>query len=387
MVRFTAILTAVVLSLGLVSGAYQLGVQDGEGPDGAASLPADFDTLGQVYDKLQSDAVEKPPTEKLLEGAIDGMLGVLGDQYADYFNADQFDDLNNQLDGTFVGIGVVLADTETGLTVQSVIPGSPAESAGLESGERIVTVDGVDVRTTPTGDVAQQVRGEVGTTVRLGLEGGSKGAREVSVTRAQLDLPNVESRPLAGDVGYVSLQQFTDQSGAEVRSAVDELLAAGSRGLVLDLRGNPGGLLRAAIDVTSIFADSGEVVRVGRDVETGQVYRTGGDAVADVPLVVLVNKGSASASEIVAGAIQDLDRGEIVGETTFGKGTVQTISTLDNGGGVKFTTARYFTPSGDSIDGVGVQPDRVVVAGTGTEDIQLAAAEEILAPLIAASSY
>jgi len=385
MVRFTAILTAVVLSLGLISGAYRLGVLEGEGADGAAALPADFDTLGQVYDKVRRDAVEKPPPEKLLEGAINGMLGVLGDQYADYYDAGEFDDLNNQLEGTFVGIGVVLEDTETGLTIQSVIPGSPAEAAGLESGERIVTVDGVDVRTTPTREVAERVRGEAGTTVRLGLEGGTKGPREVSVTRAQLDLPNVESRQLAGDIGYVSLQQFTDQSGAEVRTAVDELLAGGSRGLVLDLRGNPGGLLRSAIDVTSVFAESGEVVRVGRDAETGQVYRTDGGAVADVPLVVLVNQGSASASEIVAGALQDLDRGEIVGETTFGKGTVQTISRLDDGGGVKFTTARYFTPSGDSIDGVGVRPDRVVAAGTGPEDVQLTAAEQILAPLIAAS--
>lgn len=384
--RAAALLCTVVLTLGLLAGAYELGARGGVGPAQAAgSLPGGLEAVEEVYDRVQSDAVEAPPDEVLVEGAVEGMLGTLEDQYAEYYTSAEYAALNEQLDGSFVGIGVVLEDTEVGLTIQTVLPGSPAEAAGLVSGEQIVAVDGEDVSETPSDLVVDEVRGEAGTRVRLGLEGGPTGPREVEVVRAELDLPNVEARALDDAIGYVRLQQFSSESGEQVRTAVQDLVDGGSRALVLDLRGNPGGLLPAAVDVTGVFVEDGEVVKVGAQAQDARVLRTDGGAVAPgLPLAVLVDEGSASASEIVAGAVQDLDRGEIVGVTTFGKGSVQTITPLPDGQGVKFTTDRYFTPSGDSIEGIGVQPDRVVEATEGTDDAQLGAAQVALSAVLAA---
>ncbi len=377
--RLTRVAGTIVLVLGLCTVAFELGARAG----GPGALPPAFDTLEEVYDEVSREAVEPPSDEELVEGAIEGMIDALDDSYAEYYNADEFAVLNNQLDGTFVGIGVVLEDTEVGLTVQTVLPGSPAEGAGLEPGEEIVTVDGRDVTETPSGVVVEDVRGEEGTSVELGLRGGSQGPRTVTVVRAELDVPNIDARLLNDDVGYVALRQFTTDAGDQVRDAVDDLLAQGARALVLDLRGNPGGYLPAAVSVAGVFMADTEVVSVGRDPESAQPYRTDDEAAApDVPLAVLVDGGSASASEIVAGALQDLDRAEIVGTTTFGKGTVQTVSDLPNDQGIKFTTARYYTPSGDSIDGVGVAPDRVVDADG---EAQLAAAQEVVSAALAGS--
>lgn len=386
--RAASLLCTVVLTLGLLAGAYELGARGGVGAAQAAGpLPAGLEAVDEVYERVRSDAVENPSDEVLVEGAVEGMLGTLDDQYAEYYTSDEYAALNQQLDGSFVGIGVVIEDTETGLTIQTVLPGSPAEDAGLQSGEQIVTVDGEDVRETPSDLVVEQVRGEAGTRVLLGLEGGPDGARQVEVARAELDLPNVEARALDDAVGYVRLQQFSSDSGQQVRAAVQGLVDGGSRAIVLDLRGNPGGLLPAAVDVTGVFVEDGEVVKVGADAGTARVLRTDGGAVAPrVPLAVLVDEGSASASEIVAGAVQDLERGQVVGVTTFGKGSVQTITPLPDGQGVKFTTDRYFTPSGDSIDGVGVEPDRVVEAAEGAQDVQLGAAQEALSAVLAAAA-
>lgn len=385
--RAAALLCTVVLTLGLLAGAYELGARGGVGPAQAADeLPESLEAIEEVYDRVQSDAVEAPADDVLVEGAVEGMLGTLGDQYAEYYTSEEYSALNEQLDGSFVGIGVVIEDTDVGLTIQTVLPGSPAEAAGLVPGERIVSVDGEDVSETPSDLVVDEVRGEAGSRVRLGLDGGPPGPREVEVVRAELDLPNVEARSLDGGIGYVRLQQFSGDSGQQVRDAVQGLVDGGSRALVLDLRGNPGGLLPAAVDVTGVFVEDGEVVKVGANADDSRSLRTDGGAVApQLPLAVLVDEGSASASEIVAGAVQDLDRGEIVGMSTFGKGSVQTITPLPDGQGVKFTTDRYFTPSGDSIDGVGVQPDRVVEAPEGPDDVQLGAAQEALSAVLAAS--
>lgn len=377
--RLTAVLGAVVLAMGLLGISYELGARGR-----TASLPPGFEALAEVYDRVSRDAVNRPSDEILVEGAIEGMLESLDDSYAEYYDAEEFAALNDQLDGTFVGIGVVLEDTEVGLTVQTVLPGSPAEDAGLEPGEQIVSVDGTDVRDTPSGAVIDRVRGPEGSSVELGLEGGSQGPRQVRVVRAQLNIPNIESRQLERGVGYIALRQFTDDVGDRVRDAAERLLAEGSRAIVLDLRGNPGGYLPEAVAVAGVFVSDAEVVRVGADVDTARQYRTGKEATAeDLPLAVLVDAGSASASEIVAGAVQDLGRGEIVGTTTFGKGTVQTISALRDERGIKYTTARYFTPSGDSIDGRGVRPDLVVEGQRGDPDEPLEAAQEALTARLA----
>ena len=379
--RLTAALCAFVLLAAVAVISYDYGMRSAPVPSAsAATTGGSLDFLEEIISEVDQDAVKAPDDEKLVDGAVKGLLGALDDPYARYYDESAFDDLNAMLDGGFSGIGVVLEEKPRGLIVVSVIKGTPASRAGMEAGERIISVDGEPVEDKPIDAVVEMVKGEEGTDVTLGLAGGSKGKRELTMTRRRIELPNVESKMLADDKGYVQMRQFTNGVGDEIRSEVTKLVDAGAQGIVLDLRGNPGGLLNEAVSVSSVFIEDGPVVSVRQRGTGKRVYNAQGDALEDLPLVVLVNKGSASASEIVAGAIQDAERGTLVGQRTFGKGTVQTIHRLDAGGGVKYTTAEYFTPSGDSIEDVGVVPDRKVA---GAEE-QLAAARDALRALIVA---
>lgn len=382
--RLVAVLCGIVLLAGVATVSYDYGVQNRQATTAAGPESTDrLEFLEEILHTLRTDSVEAPADEKLIEGAVDGLLGALDDPYARYYDEDAFDDLNAMLDGGFSGIGVVVEETpKGGLVIMDVLKGTPAAREGLEEGERIVSVDGTQVSKHPTDAIVDLIKGQEGTEVTLQLAGGSKGRREVTLTRARIELPNVESRRLGDGSGYVRMRQFTQGVAKKIRSEVTRLVDGGADGIVLDLRGNPGGLLGEAVDVASVFVEDGVVVEVKERGQRKRTYRAEGDALEEVPLVVLINKGSASASEIVAGAIQDADRGVLVGESTFGKGTVQTIHRLDAGGGVKYTTAKYFTPSGDSIEEKGVKPDREV-AGVRK---QLAAAREELRELIASRS-
>lgn len=378
--RILAVACVAVLLGGLLTISYQFGMQaamtGGGAPTAGApsGLPPDFSPLGDVYERVTTEAVNPPGHEELLEGAIEGMLDRLDDPYAVYYDVAEFSAFSELLDGTFSGVGVMVEETPEGVTIVNVLSDAPAEAAGLEVGERIVTVDGEDLRDAPLRAVVQAVQGEEGTTVLLGLEGGSQGPREVEVTRAQIDRPVVDVERLDDGVVHIHLLQFSEGVGAQIRELVEEELASGASGVVLDLRGNPGGLLREAVNVASVFIESGTIVSVKEREHERQSFEATGGALGEVPLAVLVDASSASASEIVAGAIQDLGRGPVVGTSTFGKGTVQTVRPLTSGAGVKFTTAEYFTPSGDSIEGTGIAPDRVVA----DVDQQLAAAQDAL---------
>ena len=382
--RLTAVLCGFVLLAGVATAAYEHGAARGPADvvisPGASGGQLEF--LEEILSTLDEDAVRAPDSGALVDGAVEGVLEVLEDPYARYYDETAFEDLNTMLDGGFSGIGVVLEETPRGVVVVSVFENTPAAQAGMEQGERIVSVDGKPVADRPIDVVVEQIKGEEGTDVTIGVAGGSKGARELTMTRRRIELPNVESEQLDDGNGYVQLRQFTSGVGDKVRREVNELVADGAQGIVLDLRGNPGGLLNEAVNVASVFIEDGPIVEVQERDQPRRTYRAKGDAIDQLPLVVLVNKGSASASEIVAGAVQDAERGQVIGVPTFGKGTVQTIHRLDAGGGVKYTTAEYFTPSGDSIEGVGVVPDRRV---TGIED-QLAAAQQALAAAIASGA-
>ncbi|MPZ74183.1 MAG: PDZ domain-containing protein [Nitriliruptorales bacterium] len=382
--RLVAVLCAVVLLAGVATVSYDYGARNHNPAAlvGSGDATGKLDFLEEILHTLRADSVEAPKDDTLIDGAVEGLLGALDDPYARYYDEDAFDDLNAMLEGGFSGIGVVIEETPKGLVIVTVFEGTPARRAGLQEGERIVSVDGTPVAKYPTDVIVDRIKGEEGTEVTLGLAGGSEGRREVTLTRARIELPNVESRRLADGSGYVQMRQFTKGVADKVRSEVTLLLDDGAPGIVLDLRGNPGGLLGEAVDVASVFIEDGPIVEVRERGETTRSYTAKGDALEGVPLVVLVNKGSASASEIVAGAIQDSQRGLLVGQRTFGKGTVQTIHRLDAGGGVKYTTAKYFIPSGDSIEEVGVEPDRVV---SGARK-QLATARRELRELIAARS-
>ncbi|HSK92315.1 MAG TPA: S41 family peptidase [Euzebyales bacterium] len=380
------IVIAVVLAALIGAGLFAL-VSSDRAAGGAISAQTaeDLAPLTELYEALNSQAVDQPDKDALINAAIDAMLEEVDDPYARYFPTDDFDDFSASLDGTFSGVGLMLEETPAGSVIVSVLEGTPAEQAGIEEGERIVSVDGRDVRDAPLEQIVTRVKGEPGTTVLLGLDGGEAGARELELTRAEFDLPTFDSETLAGGVGYIDLRQFVDGAGQRVRDAARTMVDGRVRGIILDLRNNPGGLLNEAVDVASVFVDDAEIVSVEERGGARETFGASGDAVADVPLVVLVDRTSASASEIVAGAVQDADRGVIVGETTFGKGTVQTIAQLSDGSGVKFTTARYYTPSGDSIEGVGVAPDVEVARPDGPvelpDDRQVQAALEQIADL------
>ena len=391
-IRVTALAAAVVLVLASLTAAYRVGrtsaalTQPALTADGVptAALPPELTAVGDLFARIQADAVTVPGEEELVEGALTGMLDTLDDDYAAYYDAEAFSAFNQQLEGEFSGVGMVVEEIPAGLTVVTVLPGSPAEAAGIRSGQRVVSVDGEDVTDLPIESVVELIKGEEGTQVTLGLVG--EGPAEVTLTRAVIHLPTSEWELRDDGIGHIRLLQFSDHSGEEVREAVTELQGQGATGLVLDLRGNPGGLLSEAIAVTSAFADEGVAVIVEERDQQRETYEVTGDAVTDLPLVVLVDGGSASASEIVAGALQDLGRATVVGETTFGKGTVQTVRLLGDGSGVKFTTARYYTPSGDSIEGVGVVPDREVADAEDQLEVAARLARQGLAVAPAAAA-
>jgi carboxyl-terminal processing protease len=363
-------LVAVLVLAAVAGGALFMAVSSGSASDGGAAdtqAAEDLAPLTELYQALSDQAVDAPNKDELVRAAIEGMLEEADDPYARYFPNEEFDEFNASLDGTFSGVGLMLEETPEGPVIVSVLEGTPAESAGIEEGERIVSVDGETVRDDPLEQIVAKVKGDPGTDVVLGLEGGDKGPRELRVTRAEFDLPIIETERLDDNIGYINLRQFADGAGDRVREEAATMVNDGVDGIILDLREDPGGLLNEAISVASVFIEDGEIVSVEERSRQRESFEAVDDAFEQVPLAVLVDRHSASASEIVAGAIQDSGRGPIVGEQTFGKGTVQTITQLSDGSGAKFTTARYYTPSGDSIEGVGVTPDVKVERGEPSE--------------------
>lgn len=313
----------------------------------------------EVREVIEDMALEPSSDASMTAGVVQGMLESLGDPYAFYFDADHYSYFNEQTMGEFFGIGVTLSDRDGKPYIVSVIEGTPAEAAGLQPEDVISSIDGVTREKWDLDEVVKRVRGEEGTKVTLQIdrEGESK-PLEFSITRARIDVPTHEQELVDGTVGYIRLYTFNEKSAGDVRDAVTELAEQGAQSFVLDLRDNPGGLLDVSVDVVSLFVKDGVAVSVeGRGEGMSEVYRVSGKTATDAPLVVLVNENSASASEIVAGALQDYDRATIVGVTSFGKGSVQQIEELSFGGAIKLTIAHYLTPKGRVIDQKGVEPD------------------------------
>jgi carboxyl-terminal processing protease len=321
--------------------------------------------LGEDIDRIRAEYVDAPDEAALVEAAIRGMLGAL-DEYSQRLDRQQAREMQQQVRGQFGGLGVEVTQREGRTIVVSPIDDSPAARAGLSSGDAITHADGVALQDMPLPQVIERLRGEVGTEVRITVVPDGGQPRDVVLRRALIN-PRIVISRREDDVAYVRLTAFNQRSAAEVRQAVERLLGEigpGARGVVLDLRNNPGGLLDEAGRVADLFLESGTITytRVRGGAEGQRLRATPGDVARGLPMAVLINGGSASASEIVAGALQDLGRARLVGTTSFGKGSVQTVGPLRDGGALRLTTARYHTPNGRMIHGTGIVPDVEVAA-------------------------
>lgn len=324
-----------------------------------------FKPFWEAWDLLHEQYVDQPiDDEQLMRGALSGMMDSLGDPYTSYMEPEEYQMLNDELQGnlTYEGIGAWVDTTKDFLTIISPMPGSPADQAGLRPGDRIIAIDGEDMSGVDGELVRQKVLGPAGSTVTLTILRSEQEPFDVPVKRDSIKVPTLESRMLEGDIAYVHLFVFGENTKRELRSALSELLDQNPNGLILDLRFNGGGYLETAIDVASEFIGDGVIMyeEYGDGSRKTFEARSGGIA-TDIPLVVLINEGSASASEIVAGALQDRERALLVGETSFGKGLVQIPTVLQNEqGAVRITVARWLTPNESMINEVGLTPDHVV---------------------------
>jgi len=320
----------------------------------------------KVLHFIETNYVDEVKTKTLLEGAIKGMMDTL-DPHSNFLNAEVFKDMKADTSGKFGGIGIEIGMKDNQLMVVSPMEDTPAWKAGVKTGDRIIRINGESTKGMNLVEAVSKMRGKKGSEIRLliGRENGEK-PRELKLVRATIKVQSVKSELLPDGFGYVRLASFNEDAARDVKRAIEKLekreKGGKLKGLVFDLRMNPGGLLDQAVDVASLFMDEGVIVStIGRDRAQKELkYARKGMARKDLPLAVLVNAGSASASEIVAGALQDNKRAIILGQTTFGKGSVQQVVELGNDLGMKLTIARYYTPSGRSIQEKGVQPDIVL---------------------------
>jgi carboxyl-terminal processing protease len=348
---------------------------------GADSLPwEEVRLLAEVIERVKRDYVDRVDDHELIEAAIRGMIADL-DPHSAFLGPEEFDDVRISTSGKYFGVGIEVAAADGRIVVVTPVDGSPAAVAGIRAGDELLSVDGMPVGAADLEDTTSRMRGPAGT--RVVLEFRREGLDQplaFELQRGQIEVQSVRAELLEAGDAYIRISHFTDTTAQDLRKALRELAIearAPLSGLVLDLRNNPGGVLDSAVAVADTFLDGGLIVSAeGRMSDARfRANATPGDMLAGAPLTVLVNKGSASAAEIVAGALKDHRRATIIGTPTYGKGSVQTIMPLSEGNAIKLTTSRYFTPSGLSIHARGVTPDVVVQAdGPDGEDAQLASA-------------
>ena len=351
-------LVVAVLAVFLISGSAF--AQEKEAPANNVETYRLLDLFGEVFERVRSGYVEAPTDQELIESAIAGMLTSL-DPHSSYLSAKSFQDMQVQTRGEFGGLGIEVTMDAGLVKVVSPIDGTPAHRAGLKPGDFISHLEGKPILGLTLAEAVEKMRGKVGTDLRLTIRRKGTKAFDVTVTRAVIQIRSVRSR-MEGDIGYLRITSFNEQADKGSIKAIAEFKKnAGDKlkGLVLDLRNNPGGLLDQSVKISDLFLAKGEIVstRSRRPEDTQRFNAHTGDLMNGLPVVVLINGGSASASEIVAGALQDHGRAILLGTKTFGKGSVQTIMPLSGHGAMRLTTARYYTPSGRSIQAVGIEPD------------------------------
>jgi len=325
----------------------------------------DFSLFWKVWDLLKEKHVDKDKldAQKLVYGAISGMLRATGDPYTDFFDPKQNADFSDSIEGSFDGIGVELGVKDNILTVIAPLDGSPAQKAGMRSGDKILKVGGQAIADLTVDEAIGLIRGKKGTSVVLTvLHQGERDTADITVVRDTIEVHSINVSFKDGDIAYLRISQFSDNTDREFDEAMNQIIAKKSKGIVLDLRDDPGGLLDKAVNIASRLITKDQIV-VSEEDNTGKkesLHTSGGDKLSALPIIVLINEGSASASEILAGALRD-DRGvKLVGEKSFGKGCVQQLINLPGGSSVKITVAKWLTPKGDYIMDKGITPDYVV---------------------------
>lgn len=362
------VIASVILTL--VAVCMLLGVRSGSG----YAIGRFF--LVQRY--IERAYVDEVDVNKLMDGAIDGMVKSLGDPHSDFLNAEDFERLKEYNDAAFGGIGVTMGFKDDKVTVISVLDDTPGQKAGLQVGDEIVAVNGNEVAGQSSSDIVMQIRGEVGTEVQLTiLRAGEQ--MDVTLQRDVIHVPTVKGKMLDGGIGYMRISMFAENTDELFTDELKKLEDQDMRGLIIDLRGNPGGLLKSVVQIGKFIVPQGPIVSV-RERDGSQREYDSELAETKYPIVVLIDGNSASASEILAGALQDTGAATLVGTKSYGKGSVQSVIPLTQGEGLKLTIAKYYTPSGRCIDGIGIEPDvEIELPQDGTvEDTQLTKAREIM---------
>lgn len=355
-----------------------------------------FDYSEDKITKAANKAVEKEKKKgvtsdaKLLNAGLNALTKALGDEHTGYLTPQENKRLSDDLSGSFFGVGFTLRDEKGRPKVITVLDGSPAEKAGVKEGDIIMSVDGKDTKDKSLNNVVLQIRGERGTevTIKVKREGEDK-QKSFTMTREKIEIPDFESELLDGRYGYLNLMEFNEGAGDKVREAIAKLQSQGAQGFILDLRNDPGGLLEEAVNVSSAFVDDGVIVSYQTKGRDKVDLDASGGAATNLPLVVLINGGSASSSEIVAGALRDKNRATLVGSTSYGKGSVQKLFDLANKGSLKLTVSLYYLPNGETIDKNGITPAIVVEVKDNPEEEakqQLDKAKQVLENLIQGKS-
>jgi carboxyl-terminal processing protease len=362
--------TVMGLSLSIGGGL----LSDGSAPAEEELAWENARLFAEVMERVKRDYVEPLDDSELLESAIRGMVSDL-DAHSQYLDADEYRDIRISTTGSYTGVGVEVADIDGAIKVVTPITGSPAARSGIRSGDQIIAVDGIAVETDHLQHTIGRMRGRAGSRISITVLRDDE-AIDHEMRREIIRVSSVHHEILGPAFGYVRVSQFSETTARELSRAIDAMQEAGGgmlAGLILDLRNNPGGVLDSAVDVSDLFLDSGVIVMADGRTNDARFTRSAhrGDVLDGAELVVLVNEGSASASEIVAGALQDHGRAIVVGTGTFGKGMVQTVMPLSQGRALKLTTSRYYTPSGDSIHETGIMPDVYVEGTPGYPDMSL----------------
>lgn len=360
-----------VAALALAVACFYLGYLSSPGLKSTISPPSsgpfsddDWRLFSETLNTVQREFLEKDiPSSKMMEGILKGLVNSLGDPYSQFLDPESYKEWNSEISGTYGGVGMEIGAKDSKPTVISVFPDTPAEKAGIRSGDRFLKVDDSYVEGLSVSEIASKVRGEPGTQVKLLLERNGE-LLEFTLTRELITIQTVSFRVVKDQIGYIRLLGFKEQTATEFGNALEQLTRHGVNRLIIDLRQNPGGLLSSVIDVASYLVPAAQTIVIIEDRDGNKKFSRSDPFLPKYSfekIAVLVDGGTASASEILAGVLQDHKLGTLIGQTTFGKGIVQTVSPLSQGNAVILTTSRYLTPSGRSIHKIGITPDIEVI--------------------------